>query len=117
MKKKQKLIYQNIYTASNSLLEIVNNILNVSKIETSDEVLEEKKYNLRYMLSDLATIASNRIGNKNVKLIINVDEDLPVDLYGDATKVRSILLNILTNAVKYTEVGKISYYYSWHSGR
>ena len=96
-----------IYTASNSLLEIVNNILNVSKIETSDEVLEEKKYNLRYMLTDLATIARNRIGNKNVKLIINVDEDLPVDLYGDATKVRSVLLNILTNAVKYTEVGKI----------
>ena len=96
-----------IYTASNSLLEIVNNILNVSKIETSDEILEEKKYNLRYMLTDLATIARNRIGNKNVKLIINVDEDLPVDLYGDATKVRSVLLNILTNAVKYTEVGKI----------
>ena len=98
---------QNIYTASYSLLEIVNNILNVSKIETSDEVLEEKKYNLKYMISELANIATNRIGNKNVKLIIDADENLPVDLYGDATKVRSVLLNIITNAVKYTEVGKI----------
>ena len=98
---------QNIYTASYSLLEIVNNILNVSKIESSDEILEEKKYNLKYMISELANIATNRIGNKNVKFIVNADEELPSDLYGDATKIRSVLLNIITNAVKYTEVGKI----------
>ena len=97
----------NIYTSSSTLLDIVNNILNISKIESGEEELEERKYNLKTMVNELVNIAKTRIGYKNVKMVLDVDETLPAELYGDAGKLRSVLLNILTNAVKYTEVGKI----------
>ena len=97
----------NIYTSSSTLLDIVNNILNISKIESGEEELEERKYNHKNMVNELVNIAKTRIGYKNVKMVLDVDENLPVELYGDESKLRSVLLNILTNAVKYTEVGKI----------
>ena len=56
---------------------------------------------------ELSSIIEARIGNKPVKLIIDVDKNIPSKMYGDSTKLFQILLNILTNSVKYTEVGKI----------
>ena len=97
----------NIYSSSSTLLDIVNNILNISKIESGEDELEERNYNLKNMVNELVNIAKTRIGYKNVKMMLDLDTSLPAELYGDASKLRSILLNILTNAVKYTEVGKI----------
>lgn len=104
---KAKSDIKHIFNAGNNLLDIINNILDISKIESGKEVLENKEYFLANIIMELASIIEARLGNSSVKLIIDVNKSLPSKLYGDATKVFQILLNILTNSVKYTEVGKI----------
>lgn len=96
-----------IYLAGTNLLEIINNILDISKIETGEETVENKKYNLGNIILELTSIIEARINTKNIKFITNVDENIPRELIGDKTKLFQILLNILSNSVKYTEVGKI----------
>ena len=98
----------NISQAGNSLLDIINNILDISKIETGKEALELKEYNLNNILTELKTIAETRIGTKPIKFISEIDDTVPYKLYGDSTKIYQVLLNIITNSVKYTEVGKIT---------
>ena len=98
---------ESIYNAGNNLLDIVNNILDISKIETSNEELNLKEYYISNIITELSSIIETRIGDNPVKLIIDVDPNIPRKLYGDHVKIYQILLNILMNAVKYTEVGKI----------
>lgn len=100
---------EHIYAAGGNLLEIINNILDISKIESEEETLEEKEYSLKSILLELHSIISSRLTTGKVKLIMKMDESLPDKLYGDKTKVFQVLLNILSNAVKYTEVGKIEF--------
>ena len=96
-----------ILIAGNNLLEIINNILDISKIESGNETLEEKEYSIASVITELRDIINTRIESKPIKLLIDVDPNTPSKLYGDQTKMFQILLNILTNSVKYTEVGKI----------
>ena len=97
-----------IESSSKNLLEIINNILDISKIESNQETLEEKNYSFSKIIQDLTAIVQTRISGKPIKLEFNLDEGIPDILYGDSTKIFQVLLNILTNAAKYTEVGKIS---------
>jgi len=97
----------NIYSAGNNLLEIINNILDISKIETGEEKVENKEYNLVNIILELKTIIDSRILSKKVKFITEIDPKIPKVLIGDRTKLFQILLNILSNSVKYTEVGII----------
>lgn len=98
---------KHIRSAGNSLLDIINNILDISKIESGNETLDMKIYSLSSIVMELTSIIEARLSNKPVKLIIDVDKNTPKELYGDSTKLFQILLNILTNSIKYTEVGKI----------
>ena len=96
-----------IATAGNNLLDIINNILDISKIESGNETLEEKEYSVGNVVMELASIIESRLDNKPIKLVTEVDTQIPKKLYGDSTKLFQVLLNVLTNSVKYTEVGKI----------
>ena len=96
-----------IKSSSKNLLDIINNILDISKIETGSDTLEEKEYSLASHIIDWSGIVETRLENKNIKFLLDVDKTIPVKLYGDATKVFQVVLNVLTNAVKYTEVGRI----------
>ncbi len=96
-----------ILAAGNNLLDIINNILDISKIESGSYTLEEKEYSIASLVLELTNIIEARIANKPIKLITEIDEKTPSKLYGDQTKIFQVLLNILTNSVKYTEVGKI----------
>ncbi len=98
---------KHIYSAGSNLLDIVNNILDISKIESGKETLDMKEYSLGNMVLELSSIINTRLSDKNVKFIVEVDKSIPSKLYGDSTKIFQVLLNILTNSVKYTEVGKI----------
>ena len=98
---------EHIATAGNNLLDIINNILDISKIESGDETLNEKEYSVGNIVMELSSIIEARIANRPIKLITDVDRDIPIKLYGDPTKLFQVLLNIMTNSVKYTEVGKI----------
>lgn len=98
---------KHIASAGNSLLDIINNILDISKIESGKETLEKKEYMLSSIIMELTSIIEARLGDKPIKFIIEVDKNIPSKYYGDKSKLFQILLNLLTNAVKYTEVGKI----------
>ncbi len=107
--KRAKTDIKHISIAGRNLLDIINNILDISKIESGKETLEKKEYSIANIAMELSSIIEARLGDKPVKLIVDVDESLPSKLYGDSTKIFQILLNILTNAVKYTDVGKIKF--------
>ena len=98
-----------VVMASNNLLEIVNGILDISKIEADKMEIIETNYNPVELFDDVATIAKTRIGEKDIDLRCNFAEDIPNTLYGDKGKLKRIITNVLSNAVKYTEEGHIKF--------
>jgi len=98
-----------VVMASNNLLEIVNGILDISKIEADKMEIIETNYNPVELFDEVATIAKTRIGEKDIELRCNFAEDIPNTLYGDKGKLKQIITNVLSNAVKYTEEGHIKF--------
>jgi len=95
----------NIRNSGNALLTIVNDLLDMSKIEAGKMELVDEEYDFMGMLSDLGMIILNRIGNKPVELLYDIDPDIPAKLYGDALRIRQIIINLMNNATKFTEEG------------
>ena len=96
-----------IMEASKTLLEIVGNILDINKIESNKMEVIEVNYNFKKEIESLAKIDSTRIGDKNINFKINIASDIPYELVGDKSKIKEIINNLLTNAIKYTEQGEI----------
>ena len=96
-----------IMEASNKLLEIVSNILDVNKIESSGIVLKEEKYNLKEKINEITNLYSTRINDKSLSLYVEQSEDIPEYLYGDIKHIKEIINNILSNAIKFTDEGRI----------
>ncbi|MBO5475156.1 MAG: response regulator [Bacilli bacterium] len=101
---------KDIKLASENLLEIVNGILDISKIEADKMEIVETNYNPSEILQNVAKLIKPRIGEKPIEMVTIFAPDLPYMLYGDSGKLRQIVTNILTNAVKYTEKGRIAFY-------
>ena len=99
---------ENLRHAGNNLLGIVNDILDFSKIEAGKMEIINVEYSLSSLLNDLVNMIQKRAEKKNLKLIVNADENLPSVLYGDEIRIKQIVTNILTNAVKYTEKGSVT---------
>lgn len=97
-----------IVSASNTLLEIVGNILDISKIESNKLDIVSGPYIFKKEIESLAKINSSRIGNKPIKLKVNLAEDIPYELIGDKVHVKEIVNNILSNAIKYTDEGEVN---------
>ena len=91
--------------AGNNLLAIVNNILDFSKIEEGRMDIVDAPYQLCSLLHDLNNMVIFRAKDKGLDFLIEADKDIPNDLCGDEVRIRQILMNILVNAVKYTEKG------------
>lgn len=98
---------KSIKFSCNNLVEIVNNILDINKIASGNESVQTKEYNLNKLLADLPYVIETRIGSKPIKLEFDIDQNIASKLEGDTTKIYRVIMNILTNSVKYTEVGKI----------
>lgn len=96
-----------IIKSSDTLLEIVGGVLDVSKIESDRMELAEVIYNPVEEFEDLARMAKSRIGEKPIMFNWNFAEDIPYQLYGDKVNMKKIVTNLLTNAVKYTNQGHI----------
>lgn len=94
---------KDIVNASYTLLEIVNSILDISKIEAGKMEIVKVNYNPRDEIQKLAKLLETRIGSKDLKLYVEIDNNLPNVLYGDLNKVKQIISNLLSNAIKYTE--------------
>ena len=99
---------ENINSASNNLLEVVNGILDISKIESGIVALEEKEYSVPKFFKDILSVAKERLEKDDVVLIHEIDKNLPLKLFGDKGKIRQILLNLISNAVKFTDSGSIT---------
>lgn len=103
----------NMQRASRTLLAIVNDILDISKIESGKMELLCEGYELASLINDCYTIVASNCKKKNLDLYMEIDENLPSILYGDDVRIRQIVNNFLSNAVKYTKRGhvilKISY--------
>jgi signal transduction histidine kinase/ActR/RegA family two-component response regulator len=98
---------KNINKAADTLLEIVNNILDITKIEAGKTELNNKPYNLADMVAELNNIVLVSLGEKPIKYSVKTVGNIPVLLMGDEVKVYQILMNLLSNAVKYTHKGSI----------
>lgn len=98
-----------IIMASNNLLEIVNGILDISKIEANKLEIINKEYDIKSMLDELVALTKARIGDKGLEFRVNIDKSIPRVLYGDNVRLKQIILNILTNAVKYTKEGYVDF--------
>lgn len=97
-----------IINASQTLLEIVGNILDINKIESNKMEIIEGPYNFKETITKMCRVTSTRIGEKPIGFKLNIAEDIPYELIGDRGKVKEIINNLLTNAIKYTEQGEIN---------
>ena len=104
---------KDVKNASIALLDIINELLDASKIEAGVMELVIAEYELGSMLNDLYNMIRARLGDKNLKLVFEVDPNMPSRFAGDDMRIRQILLNLLTNAVKYTNEGTITVSLKW----
>lgn len=110
--KEQAEYLSNIKVSGDALLTIINDILDFSKIESGKMEIVEKDYAPLSMIRELDMMFLTRIGEKNIELLYDIDPDLPKMLHGDGLRVRQIIINMMNNAVKFTESGyvKLSMY-------
>ena len=101
---------KDIVMASDSLLEIVNGILDISKIEADKLEIINTTYSPKKVFDELVVLTRGRLGfEKKIEFKTSFSSDIPATLYGDYARVKQIVLNLLTNAVKYTNEGYISF--------
>jgi signal transduction histidine kinase/CheY-like chemotaxis protein len=104
---------EKIYNSGTGLLAIVNDILDISKIEAGSLVLIPVDYHSSSLINDTVQLNIVRIGSKPLNFELFIDETLPSALHGDETRVKQILNNLLSNAFKYTERGKVVLRIQW----
>lgn len=99
---------QDIHNAGQTLLAIINDILDFSKIESGKMEIVPVIYELSSLLNDVLNMITKKVSDKGLKLVTDVSPDIPHQLYGDEIRIRQIILNLVNNAVKYTEKGTIT---------
>ena len=99
---------QDVDSAAHALLGIVNEILDLSKIEAGKMTLVKGKYDTSSMLYDVSNMIAVRAQTKDLNFVVNIDKNTPSSLCGDDVKIRQILTNLLSNAVKYTNEGTVT---------
>ena len=100
---------KNIIMASDTLLELVNGILDISKIEANKLEIIDSVYSFKKMYEELILLTKARIGEKPIEFKHSYDESIPEFLYGDGVRVKQVIINLLTNSAKYTKDGYIDF--------
>ena len=95
----------NIKSSGNALLTIINDILDFSKIEAGKMDIINETYEPMSSLNDISMIFLNRIGDKDIELLYDIDVNLPRKLCGDAQRIRQVIINLMNNAIKFTDCG------------
>ncbi len=98
---------EDIREAGHNLLTIINDILDFSKIEAGKIDIIEDNYELGKLITDVVNLVDVKVKDKGLELIVKADESLPSVLYGDANRLRQVMVNLLNNAVKYTHEGSV----------
>ena len=100
---------KDIIDASETLLEIVNGILDISKIEANKLEIIDKEYSFRKIYDELCALTKARLGEKPLELRFQYDDTIPQVLYGDNVRIKQVILNLLTNSIKYTKQGFVDF--------
>lgn len=103
----QKDFVNTIRLSGDTLLSIINDILDFSKIEAGNMDLEEYPFSVKQCVEESIELLANKVAEKDIELIYSVDPKIPNYIIGDITRLRQILINLLTNAIKFTEAGEI----------
>lgn len=104
----QKEMLDIIETCGDSLLTILNNILDFSKIESGKMELEYITFNLKKTVEEAVFLHNVRASQKGINLLTEYQDDLPLEFVGDVTRIRQILVNFISNAIKFTEKGSVT---------
>jgi len=104
----QREYMQNIHSAGENLLTLVNDILDLSKIQAGMMHIEETRFSLRSMISSVGAMFLEKIKQKDIKFHVHIDKDVPDILSGDAVRLTQVFVNLFSNAVKFTDKGEIS---------
>ena len=99
---------RNIKEASNTLLDLINEILDISKIESGKMELVDVNYSFENMIHEISSMMGAQAGKAGLALIIEIEPDIPKWLYGDRVKLQEILTNLISNGIKYTKAGSVS---------
>lgn len=105
---KQALFANTIFNSANALLAIINDVLDFSKIRAEKISLHNEAFSLRELVSDITTLLSAKAAYKSLGFHVKYDDSTPSVFIGDATKLRQVLLNLLGNAIKFTEKGHVT---------
>ena len=110
---RQQQLAETTFRSAKSLLGVINNILDFSKIESGKFQLMCKEFDLRQLLEETAEMLSTQVERENLELILNLPHDLTGKVRGDEERLRQVLINLLGNALKFTDQGKIELKVSW----
>jgi len=105
---RQRRYADTVHTSGTNLLHIINDILDFSKIEAGRLVLEHIPFDFRTLLTETSTIFQEQALKKGLTFTVTVAHDIPVSLYGDPHRLRQILTNLISNALKFTATGRIT---------
>ena len=108
LSREQREYVEVIRTSADALLTVINDILDFSKIEAGKLVIEHVPFDLRDCLEEIADLMAPRATEKGLELLCRVAADVPVDVMGDPGRVRQVVLNLVSNAVKFTEHGEVT---------
>ena len=100
---------ESIKTAGSTLLGLINDILDFSKIEAGKLEIIPVEYDLSIVINDLVNMIQPKVDNKGLELVLDINDTIPKNLFGDEVRIKQIITNILTNAVKYTEEGTVTF--------
>ena len=103
----QREYVETIRTSGDALLEIINDILDFSRIEAGRVRLEALEFSPRYVVEEAAELFAEAAANKGLELVLDVDADVPDPVIGDAGRLRQVLINLIGNAVKFTDTGEV----------
>ena len=102
--------------ASNVLLKLLNDALDLARIEAGKLVLESAPFEVRSLVQDVERLQKNAAQSKGLSLVVQIDADVPASLIGDAMRIRQVLFNLVNNAIKFTERGRIGIDVCWLGG-
>ncbi|PWT96016.1 MAG: hypothetical protein C5B52_16505, partial [Bacteroidetes bacterium] len=107
LNKTQKDYLQNVKKSAFGLLDIINDILDFSKIEAGKMLVNPTELNLNELVEETIDILTVKAFEKNLELVCNIQPDLPISIISDPVRIRQVLVNLLGNAIKFTEMGEI----------
>ena len=107
LNERQAQLVDNLARSGRTLLALINDILDLSRIEAQELTLFEAPFEIREVVAEIADLFGEQCGSKGLDLIYSIAEDVPLQLLGDAVRLRQVLINLAGNAIKFTEQGEI----------